>query len=87
MNFHKTIGYLAALLLMVGLGAPDSFAQTVKVSKIEPADYVRDQSRLVTITVDIEREAVDDGTTVTVTVELPDLPNGVAITVTRPDPE
>ena len=25
MNFHKTIGYLAALLLMVGLGAPDSF--------------------------------------------------------------
>ena len=28
MNFHKTIGYLAALLLMVGLGVPDSFAQT-----------------------------------------------------------
>ena len=28
MNFHKTIGFLAALLLMVGLGAPDSFAQT-----------------------------------------------------------
>ena len=27
MNFHKTIGYLAALLLMVGLGVPDSFAQ------------------------------------------------------------
>ena len=30
MNFHKTIGYLAALLLMVGLGAPDSFAQDVQ---------------------------------------------------------
>ncbi len=29
MNFHKTIGFLAALLLMVGLGAPDSFAQDV----------------------------------------------------------
>ena len=31
MNFHKTIGYLAALLLMVGLGVPDSFAQDVIV--------------------------------------------------------
>ena len=30
MNFHKTIGYLAALLLIVGLGAPDSFAQDVQ---------------------------------------------------------
>ena len=29
MNFHKTIGYLAALLLTVGLGAPDSFAQNI----------------------------------------------------------
>ena len=29
MNFHKTIGYLAALLLMVGFGVPDSFAQDV----------------------------------------------------------
>ena len=27
MNFHKTIGFLATLLLMVGLGVPDSFAQ------------------------------------------------------------
>ena len=27
MNFHKTIGFLAALLLMLGLGVPDSFAQ------------------------------------------------------------
>ena len=29
MNFHKTIGYLAALLLVLGLGVPDSFAQDV----------------------------------------------------------
>ena len=36
MNFHKTIGYLAALLLMVGLGVPDSFAQ-VKVTKVDPS--------------------------------------------------
>jgi len=28
MNFHKTIGFLATLLLIVGLGVPDSFAQT-----------------------------------------------------------
>ncbi len=34
MNFHKTIGYLAAFLLMVGLGVPDSFAQPEAVSKI-----------------------------------------------------
>ena len=27
MNFHKTIGFLASLLLMVGIGVPDSFAQ------------------------------------------------------------
>lgn len=28
MNFHKTIGFLASLLLVLGLGVPDSFAQT-----------------------------------------------------------
>ena len=27
MNFHKTIGFLAALLLVLGIGVPDSFAQ------------------------------------------------------------
>ena len=30
MNFHKTIGFLASLLLVFGLGVPDSFAQEVK---------------------------------------------------------
>lgn len=29
MNFHKTIGFLASLLLIVGIGVPDSFAQNV----------------------------------------------------------
>ena len=29
MNFHKTIGFLATLLLMLGIGVPDSFAQDV----------------------------------------------------------
>ena len=27
MNFHKTIGFLATLLLTLGIGVPDSFAQ------------------------------------------------------------
>ena len=26
MNFHKTIGFLATLLLVLGIGVPDSFA-------------------------------------------------------------
>ena len=34
MNFHKTIGYLAALLLIVGFGVPDSFAQDVKTISV-----------------------------------------------------
>ncbi len=35
MNFHKKIGFLAALLLMIGLGAPDSFAQnTISVTLV-----------------------------------------------------
>ena len=29
MNFHKTIGFLATLLLVFGLGVPDSYAQAV----------------------------------------------------------
>ncbi len=32
MNFHKTIGFLASLLLIVGLGVPDSFAQRIDLS-------------------------------------------------------
>ncbi len=38
MNFHKTIGFLAALLLMVGLGAPDSFAQNTGTMTVEFTD-------------------------------------------------
>ncbi len=30
MNFHKTIGFLATLLLTLGLGVPDSFAQELQ---------------------------------------------------------
>lgn len=35
MNFHKTIGFLATLLLVFGLGVPDSFAATTQtVTKV-----------------------------------------------------
>ena len=33
MNFHKTIGFLASLLLVLGLGVPDSFAQDPAIAK------------------------------------------------------
>ncbi len=35
MNFHKTIGFLATLLLTLGLGVPDSYAQTPAVSTVD----------------------------------------------------
>ena len=35
MNFHKTIGFLATLLLIVGLGVPDSFAQNTGTMTLE----------------------------------------------------
>ncbi len=52
MNFHKTIGYLAALLLMVGFGVPDSFAQ----------------AEVKTITLSINKSTLRDSTTTPVTV-------------------
>ncbi len=52
MNFHKTIGYLAALLLMVGIGVPDSFAQADVKS----------------ITLSINKSTLRDSTTTPVTV-------------------
>ena len=61
MNFHKTIGYLAAFLLMVGLGAPDSFAQdvktiTVSVDKSNIADNSTEP-----VTVEVTAEVTLDG--------------------------
>ena len=74
MNFHKTIGFLAALLLMVGLGAPDSFAQetTVKVSKVTPESIREGQTSTVTVEVTLSK-APGENSTSTVTVSLPDL--------------
>ena len=67
MNFHKTIGFLAALLLMVGLGAPDSFAQTptTKIT-LNRSNYVLEgNSVVVTVTL---APAPRANTTVSVTI-------------------
>ncbi len=57
MNFHKTIGYLAALLLMVGFGVPDSFAQDagkVSIVSISPSTLKdTDESTTVTVKVNV----------------------------------
>ncbi len=79
MNFHKTIGYLAALLLMVGLGVPDSFAQTVKsvdVVSVTPAKVRDDAGATLTVTVTVKvtlTKAVTVATTQPVTVTLSDV--------------
>ena len=76
MNFHKTIGYLAALLLIVGIGAPDSFAQVVNVDvdtlTVSPPRIQEGQTRSVTVTVELTEAPGDgnDGDPLTVTVAL-----------------
>ena len=68
MNFHKTIGFLAALLLTLGIGVPDSFAQneTIDVT-VTPARITEGQSRSVTVSVTLS-EAPGAGNTVTVSL-------------------
>ena len=61
MNFHKTIGFLATLLLTLGLGVPDSFAQTVSgvVLKVDPASIDEGDPVapiLVTVTVTLDAD-------------------------------
>ena len=86
MNFHKTIGFLASLLLVLGIGVPDSFAQTVRVSSLTPARVQENQPRTVTVTVELS-EAPGANNTVSIQLALPStLPDGVAITLSRPDP-
>ena len=59
MNFHKTIGYLAALLLMLGIGVPDSFAQDLEsISLSVSPRTLRDST------------SATDGVTVTATVSV-----------------
>ena len=70
MNFHKTIGFLAALLLTLGIGVPDSFAQeevssmTLTVSPRTLRDSTTANSAVVTVTA---RLTVNVANTVTVT--------------------
>ena len=72
MNFHKTIGFLASLLLVLGIGVPDSFAQdatnTLKVS-LSRDNYVREGSSVV-VTVTLDPMVAADATTVTIAVGL-----------------
>ena len=74
MNFHKTIGFLAALLLTLGLGVPDSFAQTTQaITDVElsfsPASIPDSESANLTLSVTVTlQEAVSAATTVTVTL-------------------
>lgn len=74
MNFHKTIGYLAALLLMVGIGVPDSFAQkiTITVPAAQRSILETDATFPTTVSVIVSISGVTDpnvrGTTVTATL-------------------
>ena len=84
MNFHKTIGYLAALLLMVGLGVPDSFAQMLTLT-IDPKilqDDVATTTVAVTVTVTLA-EAPGNEVTVSVPVRVA-MPSNTAIYTGRP---
>ena len=67
MNFHKKIGFLAAFLLMVGLGAPDSFAQSISIDVNTTSVTEGGGAQAVTVDVDLEPD-LEDGTTVMVTL-------------------
>lgn len=71
MNFHKTIGFLATLLLVLGFGVPDSFAQdanTLNVS-LSRDNYVREGSSVV-VTVTLDPMVAEATGTVSVSVGL-----------------
>ncbi len=53
MNFHKTIGFLASLLLMVGIGVPDSFAQSITISVPTAQRTQSEDAGAVTVTVTV----------------------------------
>ncbi len=77
MNFHKTIGFLASLLLVLGIGVPDSFAQDVKTVEVSPSRVTEGQTRGLTVTVTLTAAATSE-TTVTVTHNAADV-TGVAL--------
>ena len=68
MNFHKTIGYLAALLLMLGIGVPDSFAQTITISA-SSTSLSDGETDPFTVTVTVTVAGAGTGTNANVAVE------------------
>ena len=83
MNFHKTIGFLATLLLTLGLGVPDSFAQTVSLefnpSSMNEGGGLAVGKLVVSATLDADAAAA---TTVTVTLEAADAGNTINLATT-----
>ena len=82
MNFHKTIGYLAALLLIVGFGVPDSFAQnevdaiTLSVITTEIQDNAAEGTADVIVSVNVTvATAPGADTDYVVTVSAPSMRN------------
>ncbi len=65
MNFHKTIGFLASLLLMVGFGVPDSFAQTITITVPVNQRSIEETATDVTVSVVV---AISGGSVTTGTV-------------------
>lgn len=84
MNFHKTIGFLASLLLVLGIGVPDSFAQqNAKIDVTVSPRINEGQQRPVTVTVKLS-EAPGAGNTVIVALtENSDSVVGVDLAVTH----
>ncbi|MYG48590.1 MAG: T9SS type A sorting domain-containing protein [Gemmatimonadales bacterium] len=72
MNFHKTIGFLATLLLVFGLGVPDSYAQdvsTVSITLAPNSVFDTDDATDVTAQVTVTLAAMaESNMAVTVTV-------------------
>ena len=81
MNFHKKIGFLATLLLILGIGVPDSFAQETKTVDISFSDDFRlkriREGRTVTVFATLSEEPAE-GETVTVNLDL-EVPEGDSI--------
>ena len=84
MNLHKTIGFLATLLLVFGLGVSDSFAQNTLNVSLSRDNYVREGSSIV-VTVTVAPMVAEDASTVTVTVGLATT-TGFVVSRVAPDP-
>ena len=84
MNFHKKIGFLAALLLTFGLGVPDGFAQTITLTtaSTEIFEGGGDQTLQVTVTLSAD---VSADTQVTVTSSKYGPSSDLVITVNNGD--